>query len=76
MRDVDPEKGLDNSSLIRMNITGRKKPDCLKPRDILFVGRGYRVFAVLVDKALEHTVAGPHFLSSGQNRTVTCAPII
>mgnify|MGYP000639813889 CR=1 FL=1 len=61
MRDVDPEKGIDSANLIRVNVTGRKKPDYLKQGDILFMGRGYRLFAVLVDEELGHTVAGSHF---------------
>ena len=32
-----------------------------KVGDILFVGRGYRIFAVLVDEDLTQTVASPHF---------------
>jgi hypothetical protein len=61
MKDVDPESGIDSANLFRVHLTGHKKPDYLKRGDILFVGRGYRLFAVLVDKALEQTVAGPHF---------------
>mgnify|MGYP003416984418 FL=1 len=61
MRDVDLENGIDSANLVRVNLMGRKKPDYLKLGDILFIGRGYRLFAVLVDKELEHTVAGSHF---------------
>jgi len=61
MKDVDPEKGLNNANLYRVHLTGRKQPDYLQRGDILFVGRGYRIFAVLVDKDLESTVAGSHF---------------
>lgn len=61
MRDVDPDNGIDSANLVRVNLTGHKKPDYLKLGDILFIGRGYRIFAVLVDKELEHTVAGSHF---------------
>ena len=61
MKDVDAEKGLDSDNLYRVNLTGRKNPDYLRQGDILFVGRGYRIFAVLVDEDLEQTVASPHF---------------
>lgn len=61
MRDVDPDNGIDSTNLVRVNLMGHKKPDYLKPGDILFIGRGYRIFAALVDKELEHTVAGSHF---------------
>lgn len=61
MRDVDQDNGIDLGSLDKVRLTGRKKPDYLKKGDILFVGRGYRIFAALVDDDLGHTVAGPHF---------------
>ena len=61
LKDVDPEKGLDSTQLYRVHLTGRKSPDYLQQGDILFVGRGYRIFAVLVDQDLQPTVAGSHF---------------
>ena len=61
MKDVDPENGLQKDRLYHINLTGRKKPDYLRQGDILFVGRGYRIFAVLVDEDLTQTVASPHF---------------
>ena len=61
MKDVDPENGLQKDRCYRINLTGRKKPDYLCQGDILFVGRGYRIFAVLVDEDLTQTVASPHF---------------
>jgi Restriction endonuclease S subunits len=61
MKDVDPERGLDASHLFRVKQTGRKKPDHLRRDDILFMGRGYRIFAALIEHDLDNTVAGPHF---------------
>jgi len=61
LKDVDPEKGLDSTQLYRVHLTGRKSPDYLQSGDILFVGRGYRIFAILVDQDLQRTVAGSHF---------------
>jgi len=61
MRDVDPEKALNTSELFRIDLSGRKKPDYLRRGDILFIGRGSRVFAVLIDEDLDKTVASPHF---------------
>lgn len=61
MKDVDPETGLQKNQCYRINLSGRKKPDYLRQGDILFVGRGYRTFAVLIDEDLEQTVASPHF---------------
>lgn len=61
MKDVDPEDGLNDSNLYRVQVTGRKKPDYLQRGDILFIGRGNRIYAVLVDRDLKSTVAGSHF---------------
>jgi hypothetical protein len=61
MKDVDPEKGFDSTELYRVNLTGRKKPNYLQRGDILFMGRGNRIFAALVDQDLDNTVAGSHF---------------
>src|SRR5450759_1625059 len=61
MKDVDPEGGIQKDRFYRVNLTGRKQPDYLRQGDILFVGRGYRIFAVLVDEDLTQTVASPHF---------------
>ena len=61
MKDVDIERGLDARNLFKVKLTGRKKPDYLRRNDILFVGRGYRIFATLIDQDLANTVASPHF---------------
>ncbi len=61
MKDVDSDSGIDKAQCYHINLTGRKKPDYLRLGDILFVGRGYRIFAVLVDEVLIQTVASPHF---------------
>lgn len=61
MKDVDPELGLNKDRLFRIDVGGRKKPDYLRQDDILFIGRGYRIFAVLIDEDLDRTVAAPHF---------------
>jgi Type I restriction modification DNA specificity domain len=61
MKDVNPEGRINLAQLYRVVLTGRKNPDYLCEGDILFVGRGYRIFSVLVERDLDHTVAGPHF---------------
>lgn len=61
MKDVDLEGGLNDANLYRVHVTGRKKPDYLHRGDILFIGRGNRIFAALVERDLESTVAGSHF---------------
>jgi len=77
MKDVDPARGLDVSNLFKVKLTGCKKPDYLRRDDILFVGRGYRIFATLIEQDLENTVAGPHFfilrLKPQQLRIITPA---
>lgn len=72
MKDVDVELGLNTDNLFRINTTGRKHPDFLKPGDILFVSRGYRIFAVMIEQKLEQTIASPHFfILRVQNDCVT-----
>ena len=61
MRDVNQDEKIDLKSLVQVKLRGHKKPNFLKKRDILFVGRGYRIFALMVDEDLERTVAGSHF---------------
>lgn len=61
MKDVDAERGLNINNLYQINLLGRKKPDYLSQGDILFVGRGYRTYAVLVEEDLNRIIAGPHF---------------
>jgi restriction endonuclease S subunit len=61
MKDVEPELGINTANLYRVHLTGRKKPDYLNSGDILFIGRGNRIFAVLVDRDLANAVAGSHF---------------
>lgn len=71
MRDVDQDQVINPEKLERVRITGRKTPDFLKRGDILFVGRGYRIFAVLVEQDLEKVVAGPHFFIIRVNSTLS-----
>ncbi|ATG89724.1 restriction endonuclease subunit S [Methylomonas koyamae] len=77
MKDVDAERGLDVNHLFRVMLTGRKKPDYLRQDDILFMGRGYRIFATLIEHDLDNTVAGPHFfilrLKPQQHRLISPA---
>ena len=62
MRDVDSVLGIDDSNLISIKAQGKSKPDYLLKGDILFVGRGFKFFAVCVEKPLDNVVASPHFL--------------
>jgi len=61
MKDVDPSKGISWSGLSETELTGRKQPDLLNPEDILFLARGFRNFAVQLDKITGSVVASPHF---------------
>lgn len=61
MKDVDPEKGVDWSGMVRTGIQGRRKPDWLGPGDVLFLTRGDSNFAICLNDAPVRTVASPHF---------------
>lgn len=63
MKDVSVPDGINWSSCIETEITGKREPDWLLPGDILFAARGSRNYAVLVDRAAEklRAVAAPHF---------------
>ena len=61
MRDADPEDGVQWSGLIATDLPGKRQPDWLKPGDLLFVARGYRHFALHLDKVPGPTVLSPHF---------------
>ena len=60
MRDADPEDGVRWSDLIATDLPGKRQPDWLKPGDLLFVARGYRHFALHLDKVPVPTVLSPH----------------
>lgn len=66
VRHLDPEHGFgagcQDDVFDRVTLEGRRKPDYLKPGDLLFVPRGSRFFAVAVPEAIpEHTVCSQHF---------------
>lgn len=61
MKDLDAERGIDWTGVIRTELTGRKSPDWLQLGDVLFVSRGTRFYAVCVDTPPGPAVCGPHF---------------
>lgn len=65
MKDISLGKGIDWSSCLKTNLTGRREPDFLQVGDILFVARGNHNYAVCVNKqpGLSNlkSVAVPHF---------------
>lgn len=61
MRDVNPSHGVAWANVARTNPTGRKKPDWLRPGDILFLARGARNFAVYLDEVPGPAVCSQYF---------------
>jgi len=61
VRNINSFDELDTENLIKTELNGRKSPDWLQPKDILFVCRGSRHFATIVKKVHENTLCSPHF---------------
>jgi hypothetical protein len=62
MKDVDSIGGINWANVIRADLPGRKSPAWLQRDDLLFVSRGTRFYAVLVESPPPNAVCGPHFL--------------
>ena len=61
MKDVNSDSGIDWSGLTRMNPVSLREPDYLKHGDVIFCGRGTRIFAVPVTINPEKAVAASQF---------------
>lgn len=63
MKDVSILGGINWSSCVKTETSGKREPGWLQPGDVLFVARGSHNYAVLVDEAAEEiqAVAAPHF---------------
>lgn len=61
MKDIDPENGIDWDNIASINPVSKRTPLFLKQSDIIFSGRGTKVFSVAVDRNIEKIVAAPHF---------------
>jgi len=61
MKDVDPDRGVNWSGVMRTTLAGRKQPDWLKAGDVLFVSKGARFYAVCIDAPPTPAVCSPHF---------------
>jgi len=61
MKNVDPETGIDWSSVQRVELPGARKPKLLTDNDVIFASRGTRNFAYAVTGGPEHSVCSPHF---------------
>lgn len=61
MKNVDPQNGIDWTSVTRSKLPGKKEPDWLREGDIIFAARGSRNYAVVIEGAPENAVCSPHF---------------
>lgn len=65
MRDVSIHSGINWQTCVPTQLTGKRQPDLLHRKDILFIARGNRNHAVLVGPTLENrsmpVVVTPHF---------------
>lgn len=61
MRDVSPAHGVAWAQVARTNPGGRKKPDWLRPDDILFLARGTRNFALHLQQVPGPAVCSQYF---------------
>lgn len=61
MKDVDPEAGIHWPNVIRTHVGGRATPDWLRAGDLLFVCKGARFYATVVDEPPAPAVCNPAF---------------
>lgn len=61
IKNSDPDDGIDWPSVIRTNLTGRKRPDWLRSGDVLFTARGNRNSGILVEDPPDKAVCAPQF---------------
>ncbi len=61
MRDVDEFHGVAWDSLAKTSPKGRKKPDWLRPGDILFLARGSHNYALVLDQVSENVICSQYF---------------
>ncbi|TPV62017.1 restriction endonuclease subunit S [Aestuariibacter sp. GS-14] len=63
VRDTDESGEINASDLVITKLTGRKKPDWLQAGDILFVAKGAKHYAAIVDDGAlpGQSVCSPHF---------------
>ena len=61
VRDIDSSGEIGWDGVVTTKLTGRKQPDWLTTGDILFVAKGAKHYAAVVEQVPEHTVCSPHF---------------
>jgi hypothetical protein len=64
MKDVSLNEGIRWSNCIETELSGKRKPNWLKPGDILFIARGSNNYAVLVTPSLPPPSQGEEFTPS------------
>lgn len=61
MKDVGPDGGVAWARALRTTLPGRRRPEWLHEGDVLFVAKGARFYAALVDRPPEQAVCSPAF---------------
>lgn len=61
MKNVEKERGVIWNKLPHTKLTGKREPDWLTPKHILFVARGNHNFAVFIKNVPEQAVCAPQF---------------
>lgn len=61
MKDIDLENGIIWKNLIKIDPISNRTPSFVKKDDIIFSGRGTKIFAVPVEIPATSTVASPQF---------------
>lgn len=61
MRNIDDGYRVEWGDVARTTLTGRRRPDWLQERDVLFSARGTRNIAAVVDSVSGHSVCSPLF---------------
>ena len=61
IRDAESTGKIIQDGVLTTKLTGKKKPDWLQTGDVLFVAKGAKHFAVLVEDLPSNTVCSPHF---------------
>ena len=61
VRDTHATGEIIQNKIIKTTLTNKKHPDWLQPGDVLFVAKGARHFAALVENLPKQSVCSPHF---------------
>lgn len=61
VRDTQTTGEVIHDGMIKTTLTGKKQPDWLRSGDVLFVAKGAKNFAALIERIPEQTVCSPHF---------------